>query len=173
MIIYNPNSGKKANLRPLIEARLNKEKIPFEMMPTKKAFEPYEWARDLDLKPYSALVAAGGDGSYHEVINGLLARKDGFKLPLCFIPNGTGNDLCSSIGIMTLDDSLNYIVSGTVAKFDTIRCLADHESEDTIPEGNERMMYCRHMDVNVCMAMPAKINFGAEPYKSCCGKVSY
>lgn len=55
-------------------------------------------------------MAAGGDGSYHEVINGMLARPDGKKLPIAMIPNGSGNDLCTSIGIMNLNDALDYIV---------------------------------------------------------------
>ena len=35
LIIYNPHSGKKTNLVPMIEARLTKEGIPFEFMPTR------------------------------------------------------------------------------------------------------------------------------------------
>jgi hypothetical protein len=34
LIIYNPNSGKKSNLIPSIEARLKLEKIPYELMQT-------------------------------------------------------------------------------------------------------------------------------------------
>ena len=33
-IIYNPNSGKKRQIRPKIEERLKSANIPFEMMPT-------------------------------------------------------------------------------------------------------------------------------------------
>jgi hypothetical protein len=171
-IIYNPHSGKKTNLVPRIEARLSKQSVKYEMMPTQKAGDTFTFARDIDFSKYSAVIAAGGDGTYHEVINGMLARKDGAKIPLGFIPNGSGNDLCTSLGIMDLEDSLDYICAKTVMKFDTIRVLADHESEEGIaPE--DKLMYCRFMDINACMAMPARINFNAKPYKSCCGKMSY
>ena len=132
-IIYNPHSGKKTNLVPMIEERLNTEKIPFKLLPTGKALDTFLFAKDLDIDEYSAIVAAGGDGSYHEVINGMLARPDGKKLPLGFIPNGSGNDLCTSLGMLNLQDALDYIVSKTVAKFDVIKVMADHESEESLP----------------------------------------
>ena len=103
------------------------------------------FAKDLDIDKYSIIVAAGGDGSYHEVINGVLNRADKRRLPVALLPNGSGNDLCSSLGIMTLDQGLDYIVKGSVIKIDTNRVLMDHESEDTLPEGNDRLNYCRHM----------------------------
>ena len=64
------------------------------MMPTKKAGDTFLFAREMDLAKYSALLASGGDGSYHEVTNGMLHRKDGLRVPLGFIPNGSGNDMC-------------------------------------------------------------------------------
>jgi diacylglycerol kinase family enzyme len=70
---------------------------------TDKAYDPYEFARDLNLDDYSVIVSAGGDGTVHEIVNGMLARKDGKKLPVAIIPNGSGDDLCSSIGIMNVD----------------------------------------------------------------------
>lgn len=73
------------------------------------------------------LVAAGGDGSYHEVVNGMLARQDKKKLPIGMIPNGSGNDTCSSLGVMNLEDALNYIVNAEVLSIDTVRCLIDHD----------------------------------------------
>jgi len=146
-------------LVPKIEARLLAEKIAFKFLPTKKMYDTYEYARDLPMDEYSIIVAAGGDGSYHEVINGMLAREDGKRLPIAMVPNGSGNDLCTSIGIMNLEDALDTIVQGTVCQFDTIRVLCDNEDETKVPkEGNERLKFCRHMDVNGCMAMTAKIN---------------
>lgn len=72
----------------------------------------------MDLDKYSALVASGGDGTYYEVVNGMLARPDKKRLPIGLIPNGSGNSLCYSIGIQNVDDALDYIVAGTAAKFD-------------------------------------------------------
>ena len=49
----------------------------------------------------------------------------------------------------------------------------DHEDEESLPEGLDRINYCRHMLINSAMAMPAKIANTAIPLKSCCGTKSY
>jgi diacylglycerol kinase family enzyme len=176
LIIYNPNSGKKQSkvLIPKIEARLNKEKIPYKFKGTTQAGDTFEFGRLAKFEDYSALVVVGGDGSYHEVINGMLARQDGQRLPVAVVPNGSGNDLCTSIGVLNLEMALDYIVSATVTKMDLVRVLADRESEADVPEKDiNKMKYCRYMDINSAMSLPAKINYGAKPFKACCGKLSY
>ena len=131
------------------------------------------FAKDLDIDKYSIVVAAGGDGSYHEVINGVLNRPDKRRLPVALLPNGSGNDLCKALGIMSLDHGLDYIVKRKVIKIDTNRVLMDHESEETLPEGDDRLNYCRHMMINAALSMPGKIANTAIPLKSCCGNKSY
>lgn len=79
-------------------------------MPTGKYLDTYNFAKDLDITKYSALCCCGGDGSYHEVVNGMLNRPDKIKIPVSFLPNGSGNDLCRSLGIMSLDQGLDFIV---------------------------------------------------------------
>ena len=51
-------------------------------------------------------MAVGGDGTIHEVVNGLMFRPDQKKVPLSFIPNGSGNDTCGSIGVHSVDQAL-------------------------------------------------------------------
>ena len=172
-IIYNPVSGKKTNLIPLIENRLTREGVPFEMMPTGQYLDTYNFARDLDIQKYSVLCCCGGDGSYHEVVNGMLNRPDKLKIPVAFIGNGSGNDLLRSLGVFDLDKALDYIIKGQCIRIDTVRVLMDHESEETLPLGNDRLNYCRHMMINSAVAMPAKIANTAIPLKSCCGTKSY
>ena len=157
VVIYNPNSGKKTNLVPNIEARLNKAGIKFEMMPTKKACDPYLYALEIDIEKYSVIVVAGGDGTIHEVVNGVLARRDGKKIPICAVPNGSGDDFCSSIGVKSVPDALDYLEKGLVIKLDTVRCMLDIDDEVSVPQGLERLQFCRHMIVNSCFSMPCKI----------------
>ena len=152
-------------MRPLIQKRLDLEQIPYEFLETEKYFDTFRFARDLDIDKYSVLCASGGDGTYHEVINGMLARGDKRKIPIAIIPNGSGNDLCSSIGIFTLDHALDFIVKGECIALDTVRCLFDHETEDTVPEGEDRVKFLRHADVNCGMSISGKVNRTAIPYK--------
>lgn len=142
-------------------------------MPTQQYLDTYNFARTMDLSKYSVLCCCGGDGSYHETVNGMLDREDKIKIPVAFLPNGSGNDLCRSLGYTTLDQGLSYIIKAQCIKIDTVRVLIDHENEATLPEGNEKLNFCRHMMVNSAIAMPAKISNTAIPLKSCCGTSSY
>lgn len=49
------------------------------------------------------IVAAGGDGTVNEVLNGLMDSEDPLKYALGIIPYGTGNDFATAAGI-PLDD---------------------------------------------------------------------
>jgi len=142
-------------------------------MPTKKALDTFYYANEVDLDNYSLLVAAGGDGTYHEVANGMLARKDKKKIPFGMLPNGSGNDTCSAMGIFTLDHALDYIVNGMVTPIDTIQVLIDCEKDDQDWSIEDRLRYGRHCLINSCMSMPALINNEAAKFKLCCGKASY
>ena len=87
----------------------------------------------LDLSQYSALIAVGGDGTLHEVINGMLMRRDKLRLPIAFVPNGSGNDLVGSLGCRGLDQALDWIAKGDVIKMDLNKMLIDAESQEEIP----------------------------------------
>ena len=49
------------------------------------------------------LLVVGGNGTVHEVINGMMARKDKVKLPIGIVPTGKSNDTAMSLGIENLD----------------------------------------------------------------------
>lgn len=50
---------------------------------------------------YVGVVAMGGDGTFHEVANGLL--RSGLPLPLGLLPAGTGNNQARSLGLPLTD----------------------------------------------------------------------
>jgi diacylglycerol kinase family enzyme len=54
----------------------------------------------------------------HEVVNGLMYREDGRRLPVAFIPNGTGNDTLFNFGVTTVEEAFAFILKGNVIKMD-------------------------------------------------------
>lgn len=83
---------------------------------------------------YSVLVAVGGDGTYHEVVNGMLHRSDKRRMPVAFIPNGSGNDTLRSFGVTDIAKAMDYIVKGDIIKVDLTKMLMDHETEEEITD---------------------------------------
>lgn len=65
-------------------------------------------------------MVAGGDGTIHEVINGMLTRDDKINLPIGIIPKGFLNDFAFSlqIGSASIDEALNNILAGDLLKTD-------------------------------------------------------
>jgi diacylglycerol kinase (ATP) len=62
---------------------------------------------------YSLVIAAGGDGTVHEVINGLMQVPPETRPRLGIIPLGSGNDFARSIGIIGSPlETLNKIYTG-------------------------------------------------------------
>ena len=86
------------------------------------------------MSKYSVLLACGGDGTLHEVVNGLLTRPDKQKIPVMVVPNGSGNDFAGCFGLKTAEQALDWLVKGDLIKIDVNKCLIDADHEDEIPE---------------------------------------
>ena len=101
----------------------------------------------------------------------MLAREDKKRLPIGLIPTGQSNDTARSLGI-PLDDvvkAIDHIKKGEAIAVDTTRVLLDHDSESSVPEGDFRLNFCRHMLSNASLSMPAKITNSSSTWKGCCG----
>ena len=137
--------------------------------------DPYRKAFDLEVDNFSALVAVGGDGTFNQMVNGMLARPDKKRLPVGLIPTGSANDMGRSIGLQpgAIELAVSYIAKGEAIAVDTTRVLLDHEGESSLPEGGERLSFCRHMLSNAALSMPAKVANGASTWQGCFGSSSY
>ena len=102
-IILNPTSGNGNGLRllPQIEQLLTKYKLSYDLVRTEKIGHGIELTRQAVKDGYKAIIAAGGDGTVNEVINGLMQCKlDGLAIPpLGVLSVGRGNDFAGSMGI--------------------------------------------------------------------------
>lgn len=126
-IIANLKSGKGRgikNVRKIIKYCLEKN-ITYALYITNKPGHATEIARDLTVNG-GTIVALGGDGTFHEVLNGIVDLEN---TTLGFIPSGRGNDFSRSLGC-SLDPikALEDILRGEIRNIDFIqikdkRCL--------------------------------------------------
>ena len=130
--IINPMSGRKVDQTGVIINKMNEHNIKYEFLVSKSQCDAIKIVKELDLDRFSALVAVGGDGTIHEVINGLLHRSDNKKIPLGFLPNGSGNDMCKSLELQTFEQGLQYLVKGDLIKTDVFEALLDHETVEEV-----------------------------------------
>jgi diacylglycerol kinase (ATP) len=81
-------------VEPLLRSRLPN----LEAALTRTAGDAEQWAAEYArVRPGGLLIVAGGDGSIHEAVNGLLSA--GYGGVLGVIPAGTGNDVARNLGI--------------------------------------------------------------------------
>ncbi len=101
-VIVNAASGGRKGakilerLRPLFAASRTKLTV------AKSGDGPQtrQFIRSLSLAETDGLMVVGGDGTVHDVINGLMERPDAataIQTPIGVIPAGTGNGLCQSL----------------------------------------------------------------------------
>jgi len=91
---------------------------------TERPGHAVDLARDGAASGFDPIVAVGGDGTVHEVANGLLAFAGSIP-SLAVIPIGTGNDFARSVGIPTgLREAVEVAVggAGVAREIDAARC---------------------------------------------------
>ncbi len=116
LIIYNPAAGNGKSerlyheLKPTIEAR------GIEVVRTEQPGHATEIAREVATDTELTVISLGGDGTHHEIINGLMPDAGPI---FAILPAGTGNDLVRMLqypkgAINMLDTAL----SGPIKHFD-------------------------------------------------------
>jgi len=172
-IVYNPNSGKKTNIKQFITTRLQKAGLQFEFLMTQKAFDSFLIANTVDLTKFSAMIAVGGDGSMSEVFGGMLSRKDGLKVPVGYIPNGSGGVTAIEAGVFNLEMALDVIIKGMVTRQSAMEIIADDDKAE-IPEGLEGFKKRRFCFLGMSSELlQVQMLEAAIPFKPLCGCRAY
>jgi diacylglycerol kinase (ATP) len=104
-IILNPTAGNGNGLNaiPEIEKLLNQHNLSFDLVRTERVGHGIDLTRQAVKDGCKAIIAAGGDGTVNEVINGLVqCQLEGLTIPpLAVLAVGRGNDFAGSMGIPT------------------------------------------------------------------------
>ena len=121
-IILNPSAGSVSDLDE-VAARL--ARLPdAEIRLTDKSGSAARYARSALRKGFDTIIAAGGDGTLNEVLNGIGENTKDVRVGL--LPLGTGNDFGRTIGIPTdLDLAMDVVETAATRAIDLVRVTSD------------------------------------------------
>ncbi|HKU99364.1 MAG TPA: diacylglycerol kinase family protein [Vineibacter sp.] len=117
------NKGSAQRRWPVWQRKLEAELGPLDVAITAKPGDGTALARAAVADGYRRLIAAGGDGTVNEVLNGLVAegRLLAPDVVLCPLPLGTANELCRALGYLAVPDgAVQAIASGRTRLIDGI-----------------------------------------------------
>jgi YegS/Rv2252/BmrU family lipid kinase len=107
-------------MRTRVEAHLDRMGIPFEVLQTERPGHGSELARRSAVAGAERILAVGGDGTIHEVANGILrGAPPGSGPALAVVPVGTGNDFFRMVGApRKVESALEVLTSGAERRFE-------------------------------------------------------
>lgn len=122
IVIANPISGKgKAkSIAEQAHAALTQSERQGQMVFTSAAGDAKRLAQEAVSDGIRFVIACGGDGTLHEVVNGIASIPD---VVLGVLPCGRGNDFAAAIGIpLKPEAAIENLLSGTATHVDLGRC---------------------------------------------------
>jgi YegS/Rv2252/BmrU family lipid kinase len=165
-LIYNPaaGKGKAEKIFPNVQTLLAERFFEYDLHFTEKAEHARELAYQAAEEGCSLVVAAGGDGTINETINGLMSPElNGKSRPaLGVLPIGRGNDFAFGVKIpLDLKDSVDVLVRGHRRTID-IGCVTGGD----YPEG-------RYFGNGVGLGFDTVVGFEANKLTWVSGAASY
>ncbi|KAG8349603.1 hypothetical protein FVEN_g12219 [Fusarium venenatum] len=137
-VLVNPNSGPgkaikqwESEVKPLFDAA----KMQLDVVILKRGGEAVKLAQNADLSRYDTIMACSGDGTPHEIFNGLAKRPDAVKalstMAVSHIPCGSGNAFsCNLYGSHRPSFAALAIIKGIVTPLDLV----------SVTSGNNRII---------------------------------
>ena len=112
ILLVNPNGGKKRGPKILkqIKPLFDSHGIDLFIIETTFAGHAREIINQIDLSEFNGIIGIGGDGTLHEITNGLLSRKYPHILPIGIIPGGAGNSYMHDITQLILSWKISLVV---------------------------------------------------------------
>lgn len=126
-VIFNPAANRGDNfkqeglLREMLERRAAASANDYELewLTTESPDHATTLARQAAESGHYAIIAIGGDGTNHEVVNGMMQVGPAQRPYLGLVPTGTGNDLANNFGLsVELEEAVSALFSGNTRPLD-------------------------------------------------------
>ena len=167
-VIFNPAAGRR-RAHQRLQAVQKRWSDCAAFWPTQAPGHARELARQAALDGYQTVAAAGGDGTMHEVLNGLLlAQVPGTRLGL--IPIGSANDFAFSLDIENsppirrIDVGLLRTADGSRAEY--FGCCAGLGFNACVTVESRRVRWLQGLLLYGCATLRALVrHFDCQPWE--------
>jgi diacylglycerol kinase (ATP) len=122
--IVNPaaGGGKSAKLAGPALARLRAKGLHIDVIASTGPGHAVQLAREAYSQGYRRFLAVGGDGTAHEILNGVFARNPAAeRIALGFLPLGTGNSFLRDFTKQGAEASLDALLANRTRQVDLVR----------------------------------------------------
>ena len=158
-IIYNPTSGREIFKKNLPEVLQKLEQAGYETSchATTCAGDATEAAKVAVERRFDVVIAAGGDGTINEVVNGIAGQD--YRPQLGIIPVGTTNDFARAINVpRTIEGAIDVIVEGVTKPIDLGCVTNDGETHYFVNiAGGGRLTHMLEVDPTLAVNKPKLI----------------
>ena len=133
-LTVNPHGGAKKGPKLLKKVKpiFDNANVELTVIETMFAGHAKELAEQLDFTGYDGLISIGGDGTLHEVVNGLMYRNDNIDVPIGLIPGGSGNSFMHDLDLVDPIDAANAIINGNTRNVDLAEIKINHVTKYAI-----------------------------------------
>jgi diacylglycerol kinase (ATP) len=124
LAIVNPaaGSGRSAKLAAPALARLRENGLRVDVIASTAPGHAVQLAQEAFTQGYRRFIAVGGDGTAHEILNGVLPASCGKeKISMGFLPLGTGNSFLRDFSNNGAEASLQALLIGRTRPVDLVR----------------------------------------------------
>lgn len=152
-LVVNPFGGKQQGLAILesVKPIFDAASVDLEVIRTTHPRHAYDVANTKSFSDFEGMIVIGGDGTIHEVINGMMDRADKITFPLGLIPGGSGNSFLTDLEVLDPISAAEAIVSGRRRLIDVAQVTL-----------SDRSLYAFNI---IGWGLVADVNVRAEKYR--------
>ena len=121
-LIVNPYSGggRGLKIQEKVQPVFESSGAELVIINTTHSGHAKELAKSLDFDGFDGICPIGGDGTMHEIINGMMLREDNKKIPIGLITGGTGNSFMHDLNLLDPIESAKAVIDGKKQAIDIV-----------------------------------------------------
>ncbi len=131
LLVFNPTAaaGRAERLLPAVRRSLERFAV-VDVIRTEGPGDAVRIVASAELSVYDGLIAAGGDGTLFEVLNGMYSQARSRHIPLGLIPVGTGNAFARDLGLLpgNWQKAVDLVRAGSLREVDVGRVETPDET---------------------------------------------